>query len=697
LISVTLLMAASALGACSSGSGNSTGQPSSRPSSGQVTAKSVDRPSWATPERFVGSADPGERVAIQVHLRLRDEAGAEAELAAISNPKSARYGQFLSAEEFARKYAPTADDVAAVRAHLEDHGLTIAHVPGNHAYVAATGTVSQVENAFSTHIGKYSVNGEVRSAPVQSPVIPEGLRVRVLGTLGLSTPTALKPLFLRAGKKPGTAPVPKDFAGPQPCSEWYGANADTIDPPYGAPYPPLSYAVCGYKPGQLRRAYGFDRSIRTGNDGTGQTVAVVDAYLSPTLKQDVQTYAAQNDPDYPLDDSQFSIVQAPGTPTPPIPGWDTEQTLDVEAVHAMAPGANIVAVVAQSQSDVDLVAAVNTVIDQQLANIVSNSYETQEEMFLTQALIWKNLSLQAGLKGVGLYFSSGDSGDLSFFFGQPTLQFPGSLATVTSVGGTSLALGRDDQVLWETGWESGESFLAFPGPVVGSSSGGGSGGSSGGSSGSAPGDDGGSFDGGDDGGPIEGGPLPDAGEGGPAPQPVWTPGGPGFFAYGAGGGQSIIWDEPAYQQGVVPVALSNGIGGPARVAPDVGMLADPGTGFLIGQTLGPGGDGFDSGFFEFPIGGTSVASPLFAGVMALAQQNAGRAFGFANPVLYNAAQYNAFRDIQPLASPQVVTFGLSGSATTFDYPNQSIRTLVGFDEVTGLGAPNGASFLGAVK
>jgi subtilase family serine protease len=681
-------MAASTIGACSSGGGNGAGQStgqSSRASGTQPTAHSVDRPKWATPDRFEGSADLGERVDIQVHLRLRDEAGAEAELAAISDPKSPRYGRFLSAEEFASKYAPTAEDVAAVRAHLESHGLTIAHVPGNRAYVAAAGTVSQVEQAFSTKLGKYRVNGEVRRAPVAAPLIPESLRVRVLGTIGISTPTALRPLFLRAGKNPGTPPVPQDFAGAQPCSEWYGATADISDPPYGAPYPPLTYAPCGYRPGQIRRAYGFDRSVRTGNDGTGQTVAVVDAYLSPTLKQDAQTYAAQNDPDYPLDDSQFSIVQAPGTPTAPIPGWDTEQTLDVEAVHAIAPGANIVAVVAQSQSDVDLVAAVNTVIDQQLATVVSNSYETQEEMFLTQALIWKNLSLQAGLKGVGLYFSSGDSGDLSQFFGQPTLQFPGSLATVTSVGGTSLALDRDDQVLWETGWETGQSFLFFPAPppppgVVDSGTG----------------DDGGTAEGGgtgDDGGTAEGGPPS---EGGTAPQPFWFPGGQGGFAYGAGGGQSILWDEPAYQQGVVPTSLSNGIGGPARVAPDVGMLADPNTGFLIGQTLGPGGDGFDSGFFEYPIGGTSLASPLFAGVMALAQQHAGHAYGFANPALYSASQHNAFRDVQPLASPQVVSLPFSGVADTFDFQGQSIHTLVGFDEVTGLGAPNGASFLGAL-
>jgi subtilase family serine protease len=177
--------------------------------------------------------------------------------------------------------------------------------------------------------------------------------------------------------------------------------------------------------------------------------------------------------------------------------------------------------------------------------------------------------------------------------------------------------------------------------------------------------------------------------------PIWYPGGQGFFAYGAGGGQSILWDEPTYQQGIVPASLSNGPGGPARVVPDVGMLADPNTGMLIGQTIA--GFPSESSFVEFPIGGTSLASPLFAGVIALAQQHAGHAFGFANTLLYKASKKGAFRDIGPLASPQAVSVGTFGIVNTFEFENQSIHTAAGFDEVTGLGAPNGTSFLGAVK
>src|SRR5208283_461921 len=128
---------------------------------------------------------------------------------------------------------------------------------------------------------------------------------------------------------------------------------DYFDPPYAPNYPALTLAPCGYTPAQIREAYGFTQSIRKGNDGTGVSVAVVDAYLSPTLLSDAQTYSAQNDADYPFATSQLVTYQAPGTPTEPDPDWWEEQTLDVEAVHAIAPGATIVAVAAQSQSDQD--------------------------------------------------------------------------------------------------------------------------------------------------------------------------------------------------------------------------------------------------------------------------------------------------------------------------------------------------------
>lgn len=647
---------------CSSGGSGTAPTATSTGSSAQSTAagRTLERPTWAKPGSYLGDVDPSKTISIQVHFALRDAAAAQAELAAISDPDSPSYGQFLSDDEFTAKYGASDADVAAVRAHLEGQGLRVTNVPANRSFVAAEGTAAQVGRAFGTHLGLYQVGKEVRRAPVDAPTLPASIAPRVLGVLGLSSPQPMKPMIVtpRHAKTPNAA----NYLGPTPCSEWYGQTADTTDPPFGSDV--LTYQVCGYKPPQVRQAYGLEAAVRGGNDGRGQAIAVVDAWLSPTLASDAQTYAAQNDPDYPLGASQLQIVQAPGTAQPPITDWYLEQTLDVEAAHTMAPGAKIFAVVAQSQDDQDLIAAINVVLDKKLATVVSNSYETQEEGLLTNALIWEQVATQAGLKGVGLYFSSGDSGDMSEYFGYPTISFPGSLPTITAVGGTALALGATNQRLWETGWEN---FGAELIPTYVEEDAGVEG----------------------DGGSGEGGAVFI-----PGPS-SWEPAAPGFFEWGGGGGVSILFPEPSYQVGVVPSSLASQNGVAARVQPDVSMLGDPGTGFLVGQNY------YGTGYEELPVGGTSVASPLFAATMALAQQNAGKTFGFANTLLYKASKKGAFHDILPLSGPAQGVVSNYGEGEVFletiDYEGQSIHTTPGFDDVSGLGTPNGATFLGALK
>ena len=102
---------------------------------------------------------------------------------------------------------------------------------------------------------------------------------------------------------------------------------------------------------------------------------------------------------------------------------------------------------------------------------------------------------------------------------------------------------------------------------------------------------------------------------------------------------STQYTQPGYQAGVVPTSLSESLpdgttsSTPMRVIPDVSALADPSTGFLVGQTtLQPNGKTF--AFSLSRIGGTSVACPTFAGIEADAQQAAGDSLGFANPAIY---------------------------------------------------------------
>jgi subtilase family serine protease len=155
---------------------------------------------------------------------------------------------------------------------------------------------------------------------------------------------------------------------------------------------------------------------------------------------------------------------------------------------------------------------------------------------------------------------------------------------------------------------------------------------------------------------------------------------------GSGGGVSRVFPKPAYQSGL---DLSG------RGVPDVAALGDPQTGLLVGQTQTfPDGTYYD----EYRIGGTSLASPIFAGIMALADQKAGQPHGFANPAFY--AHPGFFYDVRSVktavarrnyANGVDAADGTSDHLRTFDdhsgSPTQG--TAPGWDDVTGLGTPTG--------
>jgi subtilase family serine protease len=161
------------------------------------------------------------------------------------------------------------------------------------------------------------------------------------------------------------------------------------------------------------------------------------------------------------------------------------------------------------------------------------------------------------------------------------------------------------------------------------------------------------------------------------------------FQYGAGGGYSLVFNRPAYQNGVVP---THPVG---RAVPDVGLNADPNTGMLIGETQRfPDGQYYD----EYRIGGTSLASPLMAGQTALSQQHAGGRLGFLNPTIYSSKSKPAFTDVAgspsdvgnvraDFANTQDESGGVLYSVRLFNH-DSSLSTAPGWDNVTGVGSPN---------
>jgi subtilase family serine protease len=159
---------------------------------------------------------------------------------------------------------------------------------------------------------------------------------------------------------------------------------------------------------------------------------------------------------------------------------------------------------------------------------------------------------------------------------------------------------------------------------------------------------------------------------------------------------SRIFAEPSYQVGVVQPAVFTAQGRIGRAVPDIAADADPNTGYLIGET-----QTFPDGtvkYSEYRIGGTSLACPLVAGIMALADQAAGAPHGFANPVFYSHA--GAFTDVvSPTSTVAVVRTNYknsvdasAGLAYRLRTANQtlSLQTTLGYDDVTGLGTPTAA-------
>src|SRR6202142_267809 len=366
-------------------------------------------PKWLSKAKSVGTTSSSEQVGFGVLLDMRNGAGAEATLKAISDPTSASYGKWLSNQAFDEQYAPAKTSVTAVQDWLRGQGFTVTQTLPSGMYVEASGSAAQVEKVFGSKLNNYSYQGKtVRansselSLPASTPAAVTGV---VAGIVGVDQGTALKS---PADTLPG--PPPGARYGVQPCSAYYGQKIATDKPPaYGKTQP---YTVCGYVPQQYQSAYGESSLLRAGVTGKGVTVAITDAYAAPTIYQDAQEYNRVHG--QPLfTQGQFTQI-TPGANGYDGEGecgpqdWYGEETLDVEAVHAMAPGAKIVYVGALSSSDTDMDAALNWVVDRRAARIVSNSYGDAGEGVPADLIKAESaIFVQAAVEGIGLYFSSG--------------------------------------------------------------------------------------------------------------------------------------------------------------------------------------------------------------------------------------------------------------------------------------------------
>jgi subtilase family serine protease len=595
-------------------------------------------PDWAAPSARAAAAPNANRMVFSVWLGWRNTSTLDSRLRSLYDPSSPSYEHWLTPAQFHASYSPAATEVKQVQTWLTNQGFNVVDVPSNKLFVTAEGSTAQVEKAFSVSINLYHLDGRLVRAPNQDPTVPMALGSTVRAITGLDgAMTLTSPSHITASVKQPPPPPAGSSVGP--CSRYWNQKSSTaFTNPY-APGKALPWIPCGYEPSQVMSAYGISALHRFGIDGRGQTIAITGAFFSPTISADANRFSREFRLPR-LDSRNYTSVVAKGTLKYPrddeeTQSWYIEQALDVEWAHAVAPRAKLVYVGAANDA-AGLDHALNQTIDEHLANIISNSWGLPEAYASKGELNSMNdMFKQAAAEGIGVYFASGDDGDLKDFIGEKSVGFPDSSPWVTSVGGTALGISRFGQRQWESGW--GSTTTDWNGTR-------------------------------------------------------WAPKAPGDFLGGSGGGVSRVFAQPWYQQGVVPNSVAMWNGSLHRSEPDISMLADPDTPVIFTQTyVKPNGTYTQ---IDSWIGGTSLAAPMTAALMSLADQRAHRAHGFANPALYKLAGSWAFRDITPsdgtlavlrnapLANGKFVT-----RLRSIDR-DSSLRTAPGWDDVTGLGSPN---------
>jgi subtilase family serine protease len=579
-----------------------------------------------------------------------------------------------------------------VQRFLEKHDLKVSAVGGSNLYVRAEGTVRDIQNAFHVEIHNLRVGNTVLRANTADPWIEEPAGSQVAAISGLSEhhmnphhvlpidpdtsapfqaiPIALLPngyffsaqCFREAQRQTFTT------NGGSPEASYFGNRygADITNSALG------TLAPCGYQPSELQTAYGLNSLYAAGLDGTGQTIVIVDAYGSPTILQDAELFSQLYGlPD--LTSSNFQIYYPGGPPTTQDQGWATEVSLDVEWAHSVAPKANIALMIAPTSNDPDLQAAILFAIHHHLGNVISNSYG-EAEADVPPALLrtWNRISRLGAARGISVNFSSGDSGDSNPSGFTPGLVFPGVSTPAdspwaTAVGGTSLAVKSDNTIAFQTGW--GNNITRIANTIAQGST------------------------------------------------PVIPPLLLGFQG-GSGGGTSDVFEKPRFQ---------SGLPGAHRLVPDIAYLADAFTGVEVicdGSSCG-GPPGPAVGV----IGGTSLSCPMFSAMWSIANQKAGERLGQAARLLYSLPA-DAITDIVPVGSednargtiktaagrtrlsPQALAQPLENTRTFYSAlynspfstrwfvltfgTDSSLVTTEGWDNVTGLGTPNGSSFVEAV-
>jgi subtilase family serine protease len=383
---------------------------------------------------LLGQEMPTELLTFKTWLKPSNQQELKLFLSNLYNPSSPEYHKFISSSEYTQKFGTSTQDISSVKNYLVNKGFTVTNVAGNGAYIEAIGSVAKIQQTFNTQINNYlTKNGKVAYSNDRAITLDQEINDKVSVITGLDNVSKMHPQYVATGTLPNAVGMP------------------------GTMVPQL-----------MQKAYGVDKLHASGLNGSGQTIAIVDAYDDATIENDLNVFSSRyNLPTCTNINGCFTKLNQYGELSP-LPesfpaedDWSGEISLDVQSAHTIIPGARIILIEANSNNNDDLYAAINTVVSKQLASVISNSYGGAE----TPDSPLEYILMQAAAQGISVNFSSGDTGDnVGSQTSTPSVDYPSSSPWATAVGGTKVQLNSNGSYKYETGW-------AWPWEDVGSTGG----------------------------------------------------------------------------------------------------------------------------------------------------------------------------------------------------------------------------------
>jgi subtilase family serine protease len=577
----------------------------------------------------LGRVPGSQLIEVDVALRPRDPAALESFASEVSTPGSPQYGRYLRPGEFASIFGASAATVRATVKALRKLGLKVASVSSNRLFIKVSSTVATTERAFDTTLVRYRLgSGAYVYSNLSAPRVPAAVAGGIQAIAGLDDLATARPGELLSSRVAARA------------TKLVSARSSLSAVP-GGPQPCSkasneTTATGPYTADEIASAYGFNGVYESGDFGAGETVAVFD--LASFNQQDVETY----------DECYFGATQGASMASPPhlnvmsVDGaqsglggdGDVEGTLDVEEISGFVPGATVDVYEGPNTVPGGL-DVYNQIVTQDSAQVISTSWGSCESQVGGSAVVAAeaNLFEQAAAQGQTVVAAAGDDGSTDC---TDQGDNPVNTLAVDDPGSQPYVTSVGGTALETLG-----SASVGTTPAV------------------AP------------------------------TQTVWNNG-----DNAGGGGISSNWAMPAYQsdaaaplQVVKSYSSRKPCGAPTgdfcREVPDVSGDADPSTGLVIYlSSLG----GWAS------IGGTSIASPLWAALAVLADAwptCSDHTVGFLNPSLYEIAgqspsEYaNGFEDIT------------TGNNHLAQFPGMwQYGATAGYDLASGLGTPIAANPLG---